>query len=124
MSVPHWMSRLYNRVSKGWRPNFQATDNMTSSSSSFYYNELRRALSEQSFGLTRYDVARQYTAHEASAFVTLLEGTTLKVSLNARGYRFDGGQTLESIEGLLQSVSPMYLQKRRDTLFAKLQDLQ
>ncbi|KAF9221650.1 hypothetical protein BS17DRAFT_710924 [Gyrodon lividus] len=97
---------------------------MTSTPPSFYYNELRRALSEQSFGLTRHDVARQYTAHEASAIIILLEGTTLRVSLNARGYQFDGGQIFESIEELLQSASPMYLQKRRDTLLAKLQGLQ
>ncbi|KIJ64631.1 hypothetical protein HYDPIDRAFT_28567 [Hydnomerulius pinastri MD-312] len=92
--------------------------------SSFYYDELRRALSEQSFGLARYDVARQFTPHEASACVTLLEGTTLRVSLNARGYQVDSGQIFESIEDLLQSISAMYEQKRRDTLFAKLQGLQ
>ncbi|KAF9241201.1 hypothetical protein BU15DRAFT_45291 [Melanogaster broomeanus] len=97
---------------------------MSSSPSSFYYNELRRALSEQSFGLTRYEVTRQDTPHEATAFVTLLEGTALRVSLNTRGYQIDGGQIYESIDELLQSVSPMFMQKRKDVLLAKLQSLQ
>lgn len=57
------------------------------SSSSFYHSELSRALSEQSFGLTRYEVARQLSAHEATAVVTLLEGTDIRVSLDIRGYR-------------------------------------
>ncbi|KAH0832027.1 hypothetical protein J3R83DRAFT_12932 [Lanmaoa asiatica] len=60
---------------------------MPSSSSSFYHNELSRALSEQSFGLTRYEVTRLYSAHEATAVVTILEGNTIRVSLNVRGYQ-------------------------------------
>lgn len=60
---------------------------MASSTPSFYHNELNRALSEQSFGLTRYDVARQHSPHEATAVVTLLEGTNIRVSLNIRGYQ-------------------------------------
>ncbi|KAF8555721.1 hypothetical protein OG21DRAFT_1507349 [Imleria badia] len=97
---------------------------MPSSSSSFYHNELSHALSEQSFGLTRYEVARQFSAHEATAVVTLLEGTNIRVSLNIRGYRLDDGQTYESIEELLQSVSPMYVRKREDIIVTKLQGLQ
>lgn len=147
MSVPCWMTKLYNRISPKhleWRHSPQATANMaSSSSSSFYHNELSRALSEQSFGLTRYEVARQYSAHEATALVTLLEGTNIRVSLDIRGYRvnlhrsaagmiadricvskLDGGQTYESIEEFLQSISPMYVQKREDTIIIKLQGLQ
>jgi len=97
---------------------------MPSSSSSFYYNELSRALSEQSFGLSRYEVARQQSPHEATAVVTLLEGTSISVSLDMRGYRLDGGQTQESIEELLQSVSPIYVQKRHDMIITRLQGLQ
>jgi len=97
---------------------------MPSSPSSFYYNELNRTLSEQSFGLAGYEVARQQSAHEATATVTLLEGSSVNVSLNVRGYRLDGGQTYESIEELLQSISPMYLQKRQDAIISRLQGLQ
>jgi hypothetical protein len=82
------MTRLYNRISpQEWRRNLQDTANMASPSSSFYYNELSHSLSEQSFGLSRYEVARQYSPHEATAVVTLLEGTTIGVSLNMRGYQ-------------------------------------
>lgn len=116
---------------------------MPSPSSSFYYDELSRALSEQSFGLSRYEVARQHSPHEATAIVTLLEGTSISLSLNMRGYRvilhhsttvviadlnpcfkLDGGQTHESIQELLQSVSPMYVRKREDTIITRLQGLQ
>ncbi|KAI9573632.1 hypothetical protein HD554DRAFT_2167201 [Boletus coccyginus] len=97
---------------------------MTSPTPSFYHNELSRALSEQSFGLTRYDVARQHSPHEATAVVTLLEGTNIRVSLNMRGYQLDGEQTHESIEELLQSVSPMYVRKREDAIITRLQRLQ
>jgi len=123
-----WMARLYNRISpKGSEQSTrdrQAVSNMPSSPSSFYYNELNRTLSEQSFGLAGYEVARQQSAHEATATVTLLEGSSVNVSLNVRGYRLDGGQTYESIEELLQSISPMYLQKRQDAIISRLQGLQ
>lgn len=146
MTAPCWMTRLYNRISTNdskWRRNPQVTANMVSSSSSFYHNELSRALSEQSFGLTQYEVTRQYSAHQATALVTLLEGTNIRVTLNTRGYqvnlhhlktdmiadwtlfqKLDGGQTYESIEELLQSISPMYVQKREETIITKLQGLQ
>ncbi|KAF8442958.1 hypothetical protein L210DRAFT_862160 [Boletus edulis BED1] len=97
---------------------------MDPSSSSFYHDELSRVLSEQSFGLTRYEVAGQSSAHEATAAVTLLEGTNINVSLNIRGYQLDDGQTHESIEELLQSISPKYVQKRQELIIAKLQSLQ
>ncbi|KAH7912554.1 hypothetical protein BJ138DRAFT_1004220 [Hygrophoropsis aurantiaca] len=96
---------------------------MDSSPSSFFYSELRRALSEQSFGIARFDVSRPSTPHEAIASVTLLEGSVIKISLTARGYQLDGGQVFESIEGLLQSISILYDRKRRDTLFSKLESL-
>ena len=139
------MTRLYNRISpQEWSRNLQdTTDIMASPSSSFYYNELSRSLSEQSFGLSRYEVAGQYSPHEATAVVTLLEGTTIRVSLNMRGYqvnlhhsttvviadlslcfKLDEGQTHELIEELLQSVSPMYVRKREDMIIVKLQGLQ
>lgn len=90
MSVLRWMSWLYNRISPNAserRKRNLHIANMNSSSSSFYHDELCRALSEQSFGLTRYEVTKQYSAHEAAAVVTLLEGTNIRVYLNTRGYR-------------------------------------
>lgn len=88
MTVPYWLTRLFNRISRKdseCRHNFQPAADM-SFSSSFYHDELGRALSEQSFGLIRYEVTRQYSAHEATAVVTLLEGTNVRVHLNTRGY--------------------------------------
>ncbi|KAH7885290.1 hypothetical protein F5I97DRAFT_1928689 [Phlebopus sp. FC_14] len=122
MSVPRWILRLYNRVSPHkWRPN--NPDDMISSTS-FFYDELRRALAEQAFGIARYDVAGQSTPLAATASVTLLEGITITVTLDVRGYQVDSGQVFESIEGLLQFVSPMFEQMRTNALFAKLRRLQ
>ena len=84
------MLRLYNHIAPKdpeWRHNIQETANMPSPTPSFYHDELSRALSEQSFGLTRYEVMRQSSAHEATAVVTLLEETTVRVSLTIRGYQ-------------------------------------
>lgn len=38
--------------------------------------------------------------------------------------KLDDGQTYESIEALLQSASPTYVQKREDMIITKLQGLQ
>ncbi|KAG6332812.1 hypothetical protein ID866_6276 [Astraeus odoratus] len=95
-----------------------------SSSSNFFYNELQRALSEQSFGIARYEVAKPISPHEATASVTMLEGPCVSITLNARGYHVNSDQIFESIEDLLMSLSPKYTQKKSDALFAKLQGLQ
>lgn len=95
-----------------------------SSSSGFYYNELRRALSEQTFGIARYEVATPVNPHEATASVTILEGPCASVTLTSRGYHLSNGQIFETIEDLLLSVSPKYAEKRSDVLFSKLQALQ
>ncbi|KAN0087532.1 hypothetical protein V8E55_006153, partial [Tylopilus felleus] len=90
MSGPCWMTRLYNCISpkhSEWRHDYPAPTNMASSHSSFYHDELSCALSEQSFGLTRFEVSREYSEHEATAVVTLLEGTNITISLTIRGYR-------------------------------------
>lgn len=55
-------------------------------SSGFYYNELRRALSEQAFGIARHEVATPTSPHEATASVTILEGPCTSVTLTSRGY--------------------------------------
>ena len=51
----------------------------------FTKSELERALSEQSFGISAYEIVT-CTELEASAVVTLLEGKTVSVSLTPRGY--------------------------------------
>ncbi|KAI6030954.1 hypothetical protein F5J12DRAFT_713244 [Pisolithus orientalis] len=95
---------------------------------SFFYNELRRALSEQTFGIARYEVATPVSAYEATASVTVLEGSCVSVTLTGRGYHvgigLSNGQTFETIEDLLMSISPKYAQQRSDALFAKLRGLQ
>ncbi|KAI6039303.1 hypothetical protein EDC04DRAFT_2895391 [Pisolithus marmoratus] len=91
---------------------------------SFFHNELRRALSEQTFGIARYEVAAPVSPHEATASVTVLEGPCVSVTLTGRGYHLSNGQTFEAIEDLLTSVSPRYAQARSDALFTKLQALQ
>ncbi len=51
----------------------------------FAKTELERALSEQAFGISSYEVV-SCTELEASAVVTLLEGKTVSISLTPRGY--------------------------------------
>ncbi|KAG2354524.1 hypothetical protein BDR07DRAFT_1429214 [Suillus spraguei] len=85
--------------------------------------ELSKALSEQAFGLARFDVYGGSSPHEATASVTLLEGRTILITLTARGYQLDENQIFESIEGLLQAVSTAYEGKRREALFSRLRSL-
>ena len=54
---------------------------------SFFYLELERALGEQSFGITAFQLVGPTTSLEASAYVTLLEGNIVHISLSARGYQ-------------------------------------
>lgn len=54
---------------------------------SFYPSELQRALREQSFGIAGYELLRPTSSLEASAFVTLLEGDVINISLSSRGYQ-------------------------------------
>ena len=52
----------------------------------FTRSELDRALSEQSFGITSYEITDS-TELEASARVVLLEGNVIIISLTSRGYQ-------------------------------------
>jgi len=117
---PSGFSKLYNAG------NHQYTWKLTLPkimSPSFYHTELSKALSEQAFGLARFEVYRGSSPHEATASVTLLEGRTVRITLTARGYQLDGDQIFESIEGLLQAVSAAYEGKRREALFSRLRSL-
>lgn len=84
MSLPPWFSKLYNTGIHRytWKLTFPKI-----MSTSFYHAELSRALSEQAFGLARFDVCRGSSPHEATASVTLLEGRTIRITLTARGYQ-------------------------------------
>lgn len=57
-----------------------------SSPSTFFKTELERALSEQTFGVTSYDL-KSSTAYDASASVELLEQIRIDILLTRRGFR-------------------------------------
>ncbi|KAL6308393.1 hypothetical protein BKA93DRAFT_822571 [Sparassis latifolia] len=110
-----------------------ASDPPDGESLPFVYSELTNALREQeAFGIKNAAITH-FSSFEAVAHVVLLEGRTVVVSLTSRGYtlgvepgRDDPdaaepfGTTFESIEALLQCVSPMYLAARQAALSSKL----
>ncbi|KAG2364440.1 hypothetical protein BDR07DRAFT_1401745 [Suillus spraguei] len=120
MFAPPWFSKLYNAGIYQYKWKLTLPKIM---SPSFYHTELSKALSEQAFGLARFDVYGGSSPHEATASVTLLEGRTILITLTARGYQLDENQIFESIEGLLQAVSTAYEGKRREALFSRLRSL-
>jgi hypothetical protein len=124
MIAPPWFSKLYNAGihQYTWKLTFKLKLSKIMSPS-FYQTELSKALSEQAFGLARFDVCGGSSPHEATASVTLLEGRTIRITLTVRGYQLDGDQIFESIEGLLQAVSAAYEGKRREALFSRLRSL-
>ncbi|KAI0074116.1 hypothetical protein K474DRAFT_1626401 [Panus rudis PR-1116 ss-1] len=94
--------------------------------STFTASELERSLSEQSFGITSYEIISTSKA-EAEARVVLLEGETITISLTCGGYRMkessddkEAGGIYETLESLLSSVSKMYGEARQKTLMEKL----
>lgn len=81
------LARIYNycRLDHD-SPNHSQQNTMGSSTpSTFCYDELRRALSEQSFGIQSYTMTAA-TPQSASATVFLLEGQRVVISLENRGY--------------------------------------
>ncbi|KAL0961321.1 hypothetical protein HGRIS_006279 [Hohenbuehelia grisea] len=105
--------------------------------SSFFGTELQRALREQAFGITSFELVDAGPL-QAGAKVTLLEGSAVTVTLTGRGYHWDAhqsqrpsvsassssGQVYEGIEDLLTAISPLYQQRFQETLFSKLAKLQ
>ncbi|EJF57081.1 hypothetical protein DICSQDRAFT_70216 [Dichomitus squalens LYAD-421 SS1] len=93
----------------------------------FAHDELERALKEQSFGITSFEIVST-TPLKAAASVVLLEGPTVLVSLSNRGFQvhpdLDAEAVFETIEQLLQSVSPQYDAARRSALITKLESIQ
>ncbi|KAJ6477311.1 hypothetical protein C8R47DRAFT_1139932 [Mycena vitilis] len=104
--------------------------------STFCADELQQALAEESSASAIGPYHLTSTASSslcATASVTLLEGRTISINLTTNGYSIipgDGqddtggrktGQTFESIEQLLRSVSSMYEQRRQEALIAALE---
>jgi hypothetical protein len=120
----------------------------TDSPSSFYQDELLRALTEQSFGIRMFYTLTT-TRLQATASVTLLEGQRINIKLEMRGYSVrvasvvtkillislhqiesgdpalpsNEGMIFESLDELLRSASPMYEQKRHEFWVQKLEGL-
>jgi len=88
MIAPPWFSNLYNAGihQYTWKLTFKLKLSKIMSPS-FYQTELSKALSEQAFGLARFDVCGGSSPHEATASVTLLEGRTIRITLTVRGYQ-------------------------------------
>ncbi|KIJ54244.1 hypothetical protein M422DRAFT_241495 [Sphaerobolus stellatus SS14] len=90
----------------------------------FYESELSSALSEVKFGISTFRVDEDSTtAHTAVAVVDLLEGRQIRIGLSGRGYQLlegDNGTVFEVLEGLLGSVSPLFLERQGAELSARL----
>ncbi|KAH8114480.1 hypothetical protein DFH11DRAFT_1726955 [Phellopilus nigrolimitatus] len=102
---------------------------------SFFQEELKRALDEQSFGIVEYSLFGQTSAYEANASVELLERVRVYVTLSIRGFQVTGTSArshcaastaadenamFETVDALLQHCSPLYSARRTEELFAKL----
>ena len=62
------------------------SESMSSAPPSFPQVELERALSEQTAGISSFQLVT-YTEHEAAALVETLEGPTFMITLTSRGYK-------------------------------------
>ncbi|KZS92894.1 hypothetical protein SISNIDRAFT_549931 [Sistotremastrum niveocremeum HHB9708] len=99
----------------------------------FYRDEMTRALSEQSYGISAYSISTS-SRMDADAEVTILEGSKCTIHLNCNGYKLVAaapaipntttGVIYENMEELLQAVSPLFLKKRGELLVAKLNSRQ
>lgn len=89
----------------------------------FTESELSQALSEQSFGITSYEI-QSVSQPESTARVVLLEGDAIHVTLSARGFEIVGGNSpsnmFETIDNLLHERSPKYREARDKVLMDKL----
>ncbi|KAF6757381.1 GSKIP domain-containing protein [Ephemerocybe angulata] len=131
------MSRIFNHLMSrqdGASPSSK-TMCYPPSPTTFFRDELESALREQSFGLQSFRVTSS-TPRQSSASLVTLEGLSLTIVLNTQGYsvdakRSDAFQSLkpgqlhvyETIENLLQTISPMYTQRHQGQLFEALQRL-
>ena len=87
-----YLARYCNLFVSRESPNFRACSRMTSSptsaqtSTSFFKDEFERALSEQSFGISSYELSSS-TSLDANATIELLEKTKVVINLSIRGYK-------------------------------------
>ncbi|TDL22166.1 hypothetical protein BD410DRAFT_723401 [Rickenella mellea] len=94
---------------------------------SFFKDELRNALEEQSFGINGFALTN-WNNLEARAQVTLLENLTVDIVLSIRGFYVPSGQNeqhlpdtvFETVDSLLQNISPGYSAKLAETIVARL----
>ncbi|ETW86859.1 hypothetical protein HETIRDRAFT_305610, partial [Heterobasidion irregulare TC 32-1] len=95
---------------------------------SFFEDELKKALREQTYGIDSSKLLGS-TALDATAEITIIEGTTIKVMLFTSGFQVSpGGSALvgmifETLEELLLAVSPLYAAKQGQELLARLEQL-
>ncbi|KAJ3567041.1 hypothetical protein NP233_g6619 [Leucocoprinus birnbaumii] len=100
----------------------------SSMSSSFFGQELHRALREQGPAIHGFKIVSA-SPLQAVARVKTLEGHTLEVLLTQQGYKVDCKpnegmtQAFETVEDLLHSISPLYAQRRSEALFEALKRL-
>ncbi|KAJ3550853.1 hypothetical protein NMY22_g170 [Coprinellus aureogranulatus] len=109
------------------------------SPATFFRDELDRALKEQSFGIQSYKLTGS-TPRQSSASVVTLEGLALAIILTTQGYSVDvkrsdafqylrccssqgQPQVYETLEGLLQEISPLYARKAQERLIDALRGL-
>jgi len=92
--------------------------------SQFYIEELQKALSEQTLAICSFSI-KGYSSLQATASVTLLEGNDISIKLTDRGYESNeqADKTFETVENLLESVSPLYIQRRHALLLNALEAL-
>ncbi|KAK7056920.1 hypothetical protein VNI00_002638 [Paramarasmius palmivorus] len=103
---------------------------MEESMGSFYTTELQRALTEQGSTIGTFTML-EFTTLDAQASVTLLEGEVIRIILTERGYAimpaqeldWDTAHIFETLEGLLQTASPLYGHQRQKKLLDALEKL-
>jgi hypothetical protein len=117
----------------------------SSMASSFFGQELHRALREQGPAIHSFKIINAGTL-QAIARVKVLEGYTIEVLLSQQGYKVNQPDlssfsfhltycteqadckegmthTFETVEDLLHSLSPLYAQRRSEALFEALKRL-
>ncbi|KDQ62507.1 hypothetical protein JAAARDRAFT_462306 [Jaapia argillacea MUCL 33604] len=87
----------------------------------FYQEELDRALKEHAYGLSDAQITSS-SASGASATAKTLEGEPITIELTSRGYMHHNDQhVFETLEDLLNTISPLFVVQRHEALVAKLQ---
>ncbi|RDX50341.1 hypothetical protein OH76DRAFT_1402800 [Lentinus brumalis] len=112
-----------------------STDNQQSQPHSFMEEELKRALNELAYGITKYEMVSG-SPMKATARVVIIENETFLVSLTSRGFQLHSpteapmdpdhdaeGPVFETLEQLLAHVSSKFEAAHRSALQVKLESL-